>query len=117
MSVNAPTREITVRYFAWLREKTGISEERVMVPDSIATVADLVELLRARGPEFDAAFALCLERQSLHLGGQGRQAGRSARGLDPHDRHDDASPWCGRFWMTGRSWSIMRTGAMTGAFI
>lgn len=57
MSVNAPTREITVRYFAWLREKTGISEERVTVPESIATVADLVELLRARGPEFDAAFA------------------------------------------------------------
>jgi len=31
MSVNAPTREITVRYFAWLREKTGISEILILI--------------------------------------------------------------------------------------
>lgn len=52
-----PTREITVRYFAWVREKTGVGTERVKVPNRVATVADLVELLRSRGPEFEAAFA------------------------------------------------------------
>lgn len=57
MSEKVQNREITVRYFAWLREKIGISEERVSVPDSVATVAALVEILRARGPEFEAAFA------------------------------------------------------------
>ncbi|HMN36630.1 MAG TPA: molybdopterin converting factor subunit 1 [Hyphomicrobium sp.] len=57
MSTNTHGREITVRYFAWLREKTGISEERVTVSDKVATVADLVAWLRVRGPEFEAAFS------------------------------------------------------------
>lgn len=50
-------RDITVRYFAWVREKTGLAEERLTIPPDVATVADLVALLRARGPEYEAAFA------------------------------------------------------------
>lgn len=51
------TRHITVRYFAWVREKTGVAEERIAVGPDIATVADLVDDLRSRGPQYEAAFA------------------------------------------------------------
>jgi molybdopterin synthase sulfur carrier subunit len=52
----AAPRDITIRYFAWVREKTGISEERVALTPGIATVKDLVIWLKSRGPEFDNAF-------------------------------------------------------------
>ncbi|MDX2289090.1 MAG: molybdopterin converting factor subunit 1 [Hyphomicrobiaceae bacterium] len=45
-----------VRYFAWVREKIGRAEEDVSVPAHVATIADLVEWLKARGPEYAAAF-------------------------------------------------------------
>ncbi|WP_340108410.1 molybdopterin converting factor subunit 1 [Pikeienuella sp. HZG-20] len=45
-----------VLYFAWLRERIGESEETVETA-GLATVADLVEALRARGPRYEAAFA------------------------------------------------------------
>ncbi len=48
---------LTVLYFAWLRERAGMSEETVAPPDSVATVADLIAWLRARGPRHAAAFA------------------------------------------------------------
>lgn len=53
----ANDRELTVRYFAWVREKTGISEEKVRIDGAVATVSDLVVWLKSRGPEFEAAFA------------------------------------------------------------
>ena len=45
-----------VMYFAWLREKTALSSEEVD-PAGLATVADLVEALRARGDRHANAFA------------------------------------------------------------
>jgi molybdopterin synthase sulfur carrier subunit len=48
---------IRIVYFAWVRERVGKSEETVDLPAGIATVADLVHWLRARGPEYTAAFA------------------------------------------------------------
>jgi len=45
-------------YFAWLREQTGISEEDISLPDNVATVADLIQWQRGRGPEFENAFEL-----------------------------------------------------------
>jgi sulfur-carrier protein len=39
---------ITVLYFAWLRERTGVSEESVSLPATVMTVADLVDVLAAR---------------------------------------------------------------------
>ncbi|MBJ7418092.1 MAG: molybdopterin synthase sulfur carrier subunit, partial [Niveispirillum sp.] len=36
-------------YFAWLRTKIGIAEERVSVPDGVTDVADLIGWLRGRG--------------------------------------------------------------------
>jgi len=58
VDMTAPeTREITLRYFAWVRERTGRAEERVGVGAEILTVRDLVAWLVTRGPEYAAAFA------------------------------------------------------------
>jgi sulfur-carrier protein len=43
-------------YFAWVRERIGKPEEEVELPPGIATVADLVGWLKARGEEYDYAF-------------------------------------------------------------
>lgn len=46
-----------IRYFAWMRERTGLAGEDVALPMGVDTVADLIGWLRARGPEYEAAFA------------------------------------------------------------
>ena len=46
-----------ILYFAWVREKTGIGEETVDIPDDILTARDLVVWLQGRGEGFAAAFA------------------------------------------------------------
>ncbi|NAZ38109.1 molybdopterin converting factor subunit 1 [Rubellimicrobium sp. CFH 75288] len=46
---------IEVLYFAWLRERTGLSRETVET--QAATVADLVEELRARSEGHALAFS------------------------------------------------------------
>ena len=43
-------------YFAWVKEKTGIAAEDVTLPESVATVAELIAWLKTRGPEFANAF-------------------------------------------------------------
>jgi molybdopterin synthase sulfur carrier subunit len=43
-------------YFAWVREKAGIGQEEVDLPDGTETVADVIRWLRTRGPEFESAF-------------------------------------------------------------
>ena len=43
-------------YFAWVRQKAGKSEETVTVPDDVATVTDLIDWLKSRGPEYAFAF-------------------------------------------------------------
>jgi sulfur-carrier protein len=48
---------IKILYFAWLREKVGKAEEIVDLPPSVRTVAELIALLKARGPEYAEAFA------------------------------------------------------------
>ena len=47
---------VRLLYFAWVRERTGISSETVELPTGIATVADLMAWLRERGPQFASAF-------------------------------------------------------------
>lgn len=44
-------------YFAWLRTKIGLAEERVALPDGVATVADLIAWLQARGGGYAEALA------------------------------------------------------------
>lgn len=53
---DAAGQRLTVRYFAWVREKVGRAEETVEVPDGVATIRDLVGWLAARGPEYAEAF-------------------------------------------------------------
>jgi sulfur-carrier protein len=47
-------------YFAWVKEKAGIAAEEIEPPDGVATVAELIDWLKSRGPEFANAFA-CAE--------------------------------------------------------
>jgi len=44
-----------ILYFAWVRERIGIPKERVET--KAATVADLVQELRAREERYDLAFS------------------------------------------------------------
>lgn len=43
-------------YFAWVRERVGRAEEEAEPPAGVSTVADLVEWLRGRGPNYAHAF-------------------------------------------------------------
>jgi molybdopterin synthase sulfur carrier subunit len=45
-----------ILYFAWIKERVGKAEETLALPPSLATVADLVSWLKARGPEYAHAF-------------------------------------------------------------
>lgn len=47
-----------IRYFAWLRDRIGVSEERIELPADVTTVGALQNLLAERHP----AFGLALER-------------------------------------------------------
>ena len=42
-------------YFAWVRERIGIGEEDVSLPDGVLTVADLIAWLKGRGDGYAAA--------------------------------------------------------------
>ncbi|TNE36619.1 MAG: molybdopterin converting factor subunit 1 [Alphaproteobacteria bacterium] len=43
-------------YFAWMRQRIGTGEENLAKSDDIATVADLIAHLKAKGPGYAAAF-------------------------------------------------------------
>ena len=45
-----------VLYFAWLRQKIGMSEEFIDLPAHVSDVAGLLDWLSGRGPEFADAF-------------------------------------------------------------
>ena len=47
-----------ILYFAWLRERVGLGEEEVALPEGVNTVAALVGWLRGRSAGHAAAFAL-----------------------------------------------------------
>ena len=57
MTAEKTTHVVLLRYFAWLREKTGVSEERLTLAPDIPTVAELLRWQASRGHPFDAAFA------------------------------------------------------------
>ncbi|MBV1696641.1 MAG: molybdopterin converting factor subunit 1 [Hyphomicrobiales bacterium] len=52
----AGPQTVTLRYFAWVRERIGLSEERIELPAGIVTIADLMTWLGSRGPEYAHAF-------------------------------------------------------------
>jgi molybdopterin synthase sulfur carrier subunit len=46
-----------ILYFAWLRQKIGLSEETVTLPPEVATVAQLIDWLKGRSTGHADAFA------------------------------------------------------------
>ncbi|MGX5735099.1 molybdopterin converting factor subunit 1 [Bosea thiooxidans] len=53
----AGTRPVRIVYFAWVRERVGLPEETLDIPADLATVAELVRWLKARGEGYQEAFA------------------------------------------------------------
>jgi sulfur-carrier protein len=47
---------VKLRYFAWVRERVGKTEEDIDVPASVATVGELMQWLSSRGEEYAHAF-------------------------------------------------------------
>jgi len=47
---------VKILYFAWLKEKTGISEEDCSLPDGVSNVSGLIAWLKGRGDGFEQAF-------------------------------------------------------------
>lgn len=45
-----------VRYFAWVRERTGVPEEEISPPEGVRTIADLIGYLKGRGEGYAVAF-------------------------------------------------------------
>jgi molybdopterin synthase sulfur carrier subunit len=43
-------------YFAWVRQRIGVGEETVDLPDAIGTIAELIDWLKARDEGYAAAF-------------------------------------------------------------
>ena len=40
---------MTIMYFAWLRQKIGKSEEKIVLPENVRTVGELIAHLCAQG--------------------------------------------------------------------
>ncbi|WP_420394357.1 molybdopterin converting factor subunit 1 [Acuticoccus sp.] len=45
-----------LKYFAWVRERVGLAEEDVTLPDGVDTGAELIAWLRGRGEGYERAF-------------------------------------------------------------
>ncbi len=48
---------MTLLYFAWVRQKTGLGEETIVLPEGIGTVGELAAWLARRGGGYAQAFA------------------------------------------------------------
>ena len=48
---------INLLYFAWVRERVGLANENVDLPNDIGTIGDLVSWQRGRGTGYAEAFA------------------------------------------------------------
>lgn len=44
-------------YFAWVRERIGVSEEDLDLPASVTTAGELIAYLTTLGENYEAAFA------------------------------------------------------------
>ena len=47
-----------VKYFAWVRERIGVPEEEIVLPEGVTTAGDLISWLKGRGE----GYAHALER-------------------------------------------------------
>jgi sulfur-carrier protein len=46
-----------VLYFAWVRQRVGVAEETLALPDDVTTVAKLIDWLKSRDESYANAFA------------------------------------------------------------
>ncbi|MEP2830423.1 molybdopterin converting factor subunit 1 [Parvibaculum sp.] len=44
-------------YFAWVKQKAGVSEEDVTLPGEVRDVSGVISWLKTRGEGYEAAFA------------------------------------------------------------
>lgn len=54
-------REVRLVYFAWVRERIGLGEETITLPDSVVTAGDLIRHLKT----LDEDHALALEQDHV----------------------------------------------------
>jgi molybdopterin synthase sulfur carrier subunit len=47
---------VTLKYFAWVRERIGIGEEKAELPAHVTTVGEAIDWLAERGPGYAHAF-------------------------------------------------------------
>jgi len=45
---------VKIFYFAWLRERLGMGDETIDLPDTVKTVSDFFSWLETRGEEFSS---------------------------------------------------------------
>lgn len=45
-------RSINIIYFAWVRERLGLDEERVSLGDDVETIGDVLNILTGRGAAY-----------------------------------------------------------------
>jgi len=50
------SKPLTILFFAWMRERVGISQEELCLPEGMTTVAELVDWLSARDASYASAF-------------------------------------------------------------
>lgn len=46
------SRSIKIIYFAWVRERLGLDEERLSLDDGVKTIGDVLEVLKGRGEAY-----------------------------------------------------------------
>jgi molybdopterin synthase sulfur carrier subunit len=49
-------KPVNILYFAWLRERVGMTQEALELPEPVRTVSELVDYLCARSPGHALAF-------------------------------------------------------------
>jgi DUF971 family protein/molybdopterin converting factor small subunit len=62
----AGERRVKLFYFSWLANKTGRETEEIDLPQSVATIADLLKLLRMRRPGLAPIFDESLLRPTIN---------------------------------------------------
>ena len=51
-----PRDNVKILYFAWIRERIGMSDETLQLPESVQTVSQFLTWLQGRNEQFAAAF-------------------------------------------------------------
>lgn len=62
---------VLIRYFAWVRERVGLGEERLMLPETVLTAGDLVAWLAGRdeahGHALEAGSSIRVAADQMHV--------------------------------------------------